>query len=153
MRGYMVKTITRIEAVELFGNDICKKHFKRNNTIKNRDIEADLIRAMLQHYESVNRAGYSDGTHYILGNERPEPISWYSLDIRAIHDCMKNRSKTYPENFYKNDTCTIYLATNIVTQEIYVGSTTRPLARRISEHKSTHATKIMLIATHKFHKP
>lgn len=132
----MMKTITRDEAVERFGNDICKRHFKKNGTINSKDIERGLIRTMLQHYESVNRAGYSKGTYYILGNERSEPIGWYEVEWYAISDAIKNRSRTYTSEFYKLDTCTIYQVINNVTNEIYVGSTTRPLARRISEHKS-----------------
>ncbi|MFU2014801.1 GIY-YIG nuclease family protein [Peribacillus butanolivorans] len=131
-----MKTITRVEAVERFGNDICKRHFKKNNTIKSIDIEYALIRTILQHYESVERAGIGTNTYYILGNGRPEPISWYKVKWSDVHNARKNRARTYPEEFYKNDTCTIYLATNKITNKIYVGSTKRPLARRISEHKS-----------------
>ncbi|EPD54156.1 group I intron endonuclease [Paenisporosarcina sp. HGH0030] len=131
-----MKTITRIEAVEHYGNDICKRHFKKNKTLTNKDIENPLIRTMLQHYESVERAGFGKGVYYILGDERPERIAWHEVKISAIINATKKRSRTYADDFYKTDTCTIYLATNIVTNESYVGSTTRALARRISEHKS-----------------
>ncbi|MFC0471885.1 GIY-YIG nuclease family protein [Halalkalibacter kiskunsagensis] len=131
-----MQTITRMEAVERFGNYICKRHFKKNKSINSIDIERTLIRTMLQHYESVERAGYSKNTYYILGDVRPEPIEYYQVDIGAILKATKNRSRTYPEAFYKNDTCTIYSAINTVANKIYVGSTKRQLARRISEHKS-----------------
>lgn len=129
--------ITRAEAVEQFGNDICKRHFQKNKSIKSIDIENTLIRTMLQYYENVMRGGYAENAHYILENKRSEPIEWYKVRWSAIIDATKNRSRTYPDDFYRNDTCTIYIATNIVTNKIYIGSTTRELARRISEHKSS----------------
>ncbi|MED3825129.1 GIY-YIG nuclease family protein [Priestia flexa] len=137
----MVQTITRVEAVERYGNYICKRHFKKNKTIQSFDIEATLIRTMLQYYESVDRAGRGSNTHYILGTERPKPIEYYEVGYNPTYNIRKKGSRTYPEAFYRNDTCTIYIATNTITNERYVGSTKRTLARRISEHKSHAVSK------------
>ena len=134
--------ITRAEAVEQFGNDICKRHFQKHKSIKSIDIEYVLIRTMLQYYENVTSGGYGESTYYILNNQRLEPIKYREVKFDAVTNArnsrVKNRTgnRAYPDDFYRNDTCTIYMATNIVTNEIYVGSTTRELARRISEHKS-----------------
>ncbi|RCX24610.1 GIY-YIG catalytic domain-containing protein [Bacillus sp. AG236] len=134
--------ITRAEAVEQFGNDICKRHFQKHESIKSIDIEYVLIRTMLQYYENVTSGGYGKSTYYILNNQRLEPIKFREVRLNSVSNArnsrVKNRTgnRAYPDDFYRNDTCTIYIATNIVTNEVYVGSTIRGLARRISEHKS-----------------
>ncbi|KJJ41387.1 hypothetical protein UM89_13885 [Bacillus subtilis] len=68
----MTTIMTKKEAVELYGSDKCKKHFRKYGKFKNANIENSLIRTLEQYFASVEKVRQGNSYAYELGEKRSE---------------------------------------------------------------------------------
>lgn len=61
--------LTKKEAIEQYGNEAQKNHFKKYKKIKSRDVEDALIKTLKQYYESVDTVKDGRSNVYKLGDK------------------------------------------------------------------------------------
>lgn len=131
-----MEKVSRAEAVERFGNPTCVRFYRKYNHINEIDIKYQMIRSLFAHYEEVERGGRAEKSHFILRKKRPVRLAEHEVEWSQIFEVAAIKARNYPKEFYRKDIGSVYQAKNKYTGEVYIGSTLRPLTRRISEHKS-----------------